>query len=57
MSSDAPLDFDSNSYGQLLESIKTSIYTTQHRVAMYVNSELLFTYWNIGYALNEARDR
>jgi len=24
---------------------------------MYVNSELLFTYWNIGHALNQERDR
>ena len=24
---------------------------------MYVNSELLFTYWNIGYSLNQERDR
>ncbi len=45
------------SYIQLLESIKQRIKSSQHQVAMYVNSELLFTYWNIGYALNQERDR
>ena len=44
-------------YIQLLESIKQRINTSQHQVAMYVNSELLFTYWNIGYALSQERDR
>lgn len=46
-----------NSYIQLLNSIKQRIKSSQHQVAMYVNSELLFTYWNIGYALNQERDR
>ena len=44
-------------YIQLLESIKQRINGSQHQVAMYVNSELLFTYWHIGYALNQERDR
>ena len=46
-----------NSYIQLLESIKQRIHSSQHQVAMYVNSELLYTYWNIGHALNQERDR
>ena len=46
-----------NSYIQLLNSIKQRIKSSQHQVAMYVNSELLFTYWNIGYAMNQERDR
>ena len=46
-----------NSYIQLLNSIKQRIKSSQHQMAMYVNSELLFTYWNIGYALNQERDR
>lgn len=46
-----------NTYIQLLESAKQRIKQSQHQVAMYVNSELLFTYWNIGYALNQERDR
>jgi predicted nuclease of restriction endonuclease-like (RecB) superfamily len=45
------------SYIHLLNSIKQRIKSSQHQVAMYVNSELLFTYWNIGYALNQERDR
>jgi len=48
---------ENKSYVHLLESIKARIYSSQHQVAMYVNSELLFTYWNIGYALNQERDR
>jgi len=57
MSKDKPVVFDDNSYGHLLQSIKARIHSSQHQVAMYVNSELLFTYWNIGYALNQERDR
>lgn len=37
-----------DSYIHLLESVKTRIHAAQHQVAMYVNSELLFTYWQIG---------
>lgn len=44
-------------YIQLLDSIKHRIQAAQYQVAMYVNSELLFTYWNIGNALNQERDR
>ena len=50
-------ELENKSYGHLLESIKARIHSSQHQVAMYVNSELLFTYWNIGYALNQERDR
>lgn len=57
MSSNKPSLFNKNSYLHLLESIKSRIHTSQHKVARYVNSELLFTYWNIGYALNQERDR
>lgn len=46
-----------SSYMQLLESIKQRIKHSQHQVAMYVNSELLYTYWNIGHGLNAERDR
>ena len=46
-----------NSYIQLLESVKKRIHSSQHQVAMYVNSQLLFTYWHIGFALNQERDR
>jgi len=49
-------NIDDKSYGHLLESIKTRIHSSQHQVAMYVNSELLYTYWNIGHALNQERD-
>ena len=45
------------SYIQLLDSIKQRIKQSQHQVAMYVNSELLYTYWNIGHGLNQERDR
>ncbi len=57
MSKDKPVIFDDKSYGHLLDSIKTRIHSSQHQVAMYVNSELLYTYWNIGHALNQERDR
>lgn len=57
MSINKPVVFDHKSYGHLLESIKARIHSSRHQVAMYVNSELLFTYWNIGYALNQERDR
>ena len=48
---------NNNTYIQLLDSIKDRIKSSQHQVAMYVNSELLYTYWNIGHALNQERDR
>ena len=57
MSVDKPIVFDDQSYLFLLESVKKRIQASQHQVAMYVNSELLFTYWNIGLALNLERDR
>lgn len=46
-----------NNYIELLESIKLRIRNSQHKLAMYVNSELFYTYWNIGHALNKERDR
>lgn len=57
MSNAKPVIFDDKSYVQLLESVKTRIHSAQHQVAMYVNSELLFTYWNIGHALNQEREQ
>ncbi len=44
-------------YILLLDGIKARIQAAQHQVARYVNSELLFTYWHIGYALNQERDQ
>ncbi len=57
MSEDLIEIFDDKSYDHLLESIKSRIHQSQHQVAMYVNSELLFTYWNIGQALNVENER
>lgn len=45
-----------NTYIQLLDSIKNRIKSSQYQIAMYVNSELLYTYWNIGHGLNQERD-
>ena len=50
-------NMNDDKYIQLLDSVKSRIHVAQHQVAMYVNSELLYTYWNIGYALNQERER
>jgi len=57
MSKDAPKIFDDKNYVALLDSVKARILSSQHQVAHYVNSELLFTYWTIGHSLNQERDR
>ncbi len=57
MSKDAPMIFDEKNYVALLESVKARILSSQHQVARYVNSELLFTFWTIGHSLNQERDR
>ena len=49
--------FNEKSYFNLLDSIKSRIHASQHQVVKFVNSEMLFTYWNIGHALNQERDQ
>jgi len=46
-----------NTYIQLLDAIKARIKASQNNIAMYVNSELLFTYWHIGDHLNQETNR
>jgi len=57
MSDQTPNICKDTSYIALLESVKARIQASQHQVAMYVNSELIYTYWNIGYHLTLQRDQ
>ncbi len=56
MSKELPLIKDKG-YVSLLTSIKARIQIAQHQTARYVNSQLLFTYWHIGYYLNTETKR
>lgn len=57
MSDQTPNIWNETSYITLLESVKSRIQTSQHQVAMYANSELIYTYWNIGHHLTIERDQ